>query len=247
MGTKSEKALVQKAYDTIYDFLMNKSEFHETYGLLWKKDEHIGNYFSPADSDLFELLYELRDSIRYEKAKENGNGNLHKVIERLIKKADGSRPQLSGIYKDDNGYTWYTDSYILFKTEEELDLPTYDAQPINYDAIVKQSDIRFMREVYVPSTSELKTYKKLNKNNNDVTENGKTVYYVRNENDEAVAMFDVQYLLNCREGIGDEAKCYVQKGCKSQISPMVMVTEKTYALVVPMRSYGETKTKWEVA
>lgn len=244
---KPNNTMVQRAYDTIYDYLMNKSEHADAYKTFWRKEEHAGDWFFPADHELFELLYELRDTIRYEKAKENGTGNLHKVIERLIKKSDGSRPQCSGIYKHENGYTYYTDSYVMFKTEEELDLPTYDAQPLNYEAIVKQSDIRFMREVYVPSTSELKTYKKLNKNNNDVTENGKTVYYVRNENDEAVAMFDVQYLLNCREGIGDEAKCYVQKGCKSQISPMVMVTEKTYALVVPMRSYGETKTKWEVA
>lgn len=244
---KTQNALVQKAYDTIYDFLMNKSEFHESYGLLWKKDEHIGNYFSPADSDLFELLYELRDTIRYERAKENGTGNLHKVIERLIKKNDGSLPQCSGIYKHENGYTYYTDSFVLFKTEEKLDLPTYDGNyPIEYEKIIKLSDPRFMREVHVPSTSELKMYKKLNKNNKEVTENGKTVYYVRNENGEAIVMFDLELLLACREGIGDEAKCYVRMGHDAEISPLVMQTEKTFAMVVPMKSHLKEKTNWEV-
>lgn len=245
---KTQNALVQKAYDTIYDYLMNKSEHADAYKTLWRKEEYAGDWFFPADRELFELLYELRDTIRYEKAKENGTGNLHKVIERLIKKSDGFRPQCSGIYKHENGYTYYTDSHVMFKTEEELDLPKYDGcNPIDYEKIIKLSDPRFMREVHVPSTSELKMYKKLNKNNSDVTENGKTVFYVRNENDEAVAMFDIQYLLNCREGIGDDAKCYVQKGCKSQISPMAMVTDKTFALVVPMKSFRETNTKWEVA
>lgn len=245
MGTKSEKALVQKAYDTIYDFLMNKSEFHETYGLLWKKDEHIGNYFSPADSDLFELLHELRDSIRYEKAKENGNGNLHKVIESLIKHAD-DRPALRGIYRSDNGYTYYTNSYIMFKTEEELDLPHIkDCSPIAYDKIIP--DYRLMREIYVPTTAELKQYMKLNKNNAELTRAKDVVYFVRNENGEAVAMFNAKLLTQCREGIGDSAKCYVQNGTKSQICPLVMVTDKTTALVVPMRDYDRYDVNWECA
>ena len=245
MSTKSEKALVQKAYDTIYDFLMNKSEFHETYGLLWKKDEHIGNYFSPADSDLFELLYELRDSIRYEKAKENGNGNLHKVIESLIKHAD-DRPALRGIYRSDNGYTYYTNSYIMFKTEEELDLPHIkDCSPIAYDKIIP--DYRLMREIYVPTTAELKQYMKLNKNNAELTRAKDVVYFVRNENGEAVAMFNAKLLTQCREGIGDSAKCYVQNGTKSQICPLVMVTDKTTALVVPMRDYDRYDVNWECA
>ena len=216
---------------------------------MWSKEEHFERkrWFTPADYELFELLYELRDTIRYGKAKENGTGNLHKVIERLIKKNDGSRPQCSGIYKHENGYTYYTDSYVLFKTEEELDLPTYDGcNPIDYEKIIKLSDPRFMREVHVPSTAELKTYKKTNKNNKEVTEVGKTVYYVRNENGEAVAMFNLQYLIDCREGIGDEAKCYVRMGHDAEISPLVMQTEKTFALVVPMKSYLKEKTNWEV-
>lgn len=246
MGTKSEKALVQKAYDTIYDFLMNKSEFHETYGLLWKKDEHIGNYFSPADSDLFELLYELRDLIRYSTAKENGNGNLHKIIESLIKHAD-DRPALRGIYRSDNGYTYYTNSYILFKTEEELDLPHIkDCSPIAYDKIIP--DYRLMREIHVPTTAELKQYMKLNKSNTELTRAKDVVYFVRNENGEAVAMFNAKLLTQCREGIGDSAKCYVQVGSKSQICPLVMVTDKTIALVVPMRDYEHrTEVNWECA
>lgn len=246
MGTKSEKALVQKAYDTIYDFLMNKSEFHETYGLLWKKDEHIGNYFSPADSDLFELLYELRDLIRYSTAKENGNGNLHKVIESLIKHAD-DRPALRGIYRSDNGYTYYTNSYIMFKTEEELDLPHIkDCSPIAYDKIIP--DYRLMREIHVPTTAELKQYMKLNKSNAELTRAKDVVYFVRNENGEAVAMFNAKLLTQCREGIGDSAKCYVQVGSKSQICPLVMVTDKTIALVVPMRDYEHrTEVNWECA
>lgn len=244
---KTQNALVQKAYDTIYDYLMNKSEHADAYKTLWIKEEHAGDWFFPADNELFELLYELRDTIRYERAKENGTGNLHKVIERLIKKTDGSRPQCSGIYKHENGYTYYTDSFVLFKTEEKLDLPTYDGNnPIEYEKIIKLSDPRFMREVHVPSTSELKMYKKLNKNNKEVTELGKTVYYVRNENGEAIVMFDLELLLACREGIGDEAKCYVRMGRDAEISPLVMQTEKTFALVVPMKSYLKEKTNWEV-
>ena len=244
---KTQNALVQKAYDTIYDYLMNKSDAADAYKTFWRKEEHLGDWFFPADSDLFELLYELRDTIRYEKAKENGTGNLHKVIERLIKKSDGSRPQCSGIYKHENGYTYYTDSFVMFKTEEELDLPTYDGNnPIDYEKIIKLSDPRFMREVHVPSTSELKMYKKLNKNNKEVTELGKTVYYVRNDNGEAIVMFDLELLLACREGIGDEAKCYVRIGKDAEISPLVMQTEKTFALVVPMKSYLKEKTNWEV-
>lgn len=250
MGTKSEKALVQKAYDTIYDFLMNKSEFHETYGLLWKKDEHIGNYFSPADSNLFELLYELRDSIRYEKAKENGNGNLHKVIESLIKHQDNSRPAIVGIYEHENGYTYYTDSYIMFKTEEKLELPRccqHGEQPLDYERILKMSDPRFMREVHVPTTAELKQYIKLNKNASDVKDGTTLIYFLRNENGEAIAAFNAKFIEQCREGIGDNAKCYVSKD-KARVSPMVMVTDKTTALVVPcMPSWGleRKEDNWE--
>ena len=243
---KSDKALIQQAYDTIYNYLMNRSEGKETYNALWKKDEKInGAWFCPADSELFNLLYVLRDNIRLAKAKDNGNGNLHKVIESLIKHAD-DRPALRGIYRSDNGYTYYTNSYIMFKTEEELDLPHIkDCSPIAYDKIIP--DYRLMREIYVPTTAELKQYMKLNKNNAELTRAKDVVYFVRNENGEAVAMFNAKLLTQCREGIGDSAKCYVQNGTKSQICPLVMVTDKTTALVVPMRDYDRYDVNWECA
>lgn len=241
---KGDKALIQQAYDAIYNYLMNASETRETYNALWKKDEQIkGGWFHPADGDLFNLLFELRDNLRFAKAKENGNGNLHKIIESLIKHAD-DRPALRGIYRSDNGYTYYTNSYILFKTEEELDLPHIkDCSPIAYDKIIP--DYRLMREVHVPTTAELKQYMKLNKCNTELTRAKDVVYFVRNENGEAVAMFNAKLLTQCREGIGDNAKCYVQNGTKSQICPLIMVTDKTTALVVPMRDYDRYDVNWE--
>lgn len=248
---KGDKALIQQAYDTIYNYLMNRSEGKETYNALWKKDEKInGEWFCPADSDLFNLLYELRDNIRFAKAKDNGNGNLHKIIESLIKHQDNSRPAIVGIYEHENGYTYYTDSYILFKTEEKLDLPKCCQNgelPLDYERILKPLDPRFMREVHVPTTAELKQYIKLNKNNSEVKDGTTLIYFVRNENGEAIAAFNAKFIEQCREGIGDDAKCYVSKD-KARISPMVMVTDKTTALVVPMRpSWGwERKSdNWE--
>lgn len=241
---KGDKALIQKAYDTIYNFVMNKSESKDYYRSLWE-EEHKIEFPHIIDSDLYNLLFDLRDNIRYAEAKENGNGNLHKVIESLIKHAD-DRPALRGIYRSDNGYTYYTNSYIMFKTEEELDLPHIkDCSPIAYDKIIP--DYRLMREVHVPTTAELKQYMKLNKNNKELTRLNNVVYFVRNENGEAVAMFNAKLLTQCREGIGDNAKCYVQNGTKSQICPLVMVTDKTTALVVPMRDYDRYDVNWECA
>lgn len=242
---KANGVIVQEAYNKIYDYVMNKCLNRDIYNVLWKKDEKCNGVLNPAEAELFNLLYELRDSIRYSTAKENGKGNLHKIIESLIKHAD-DRPVLRGIYRSDNGYTYYTNSYILFKTEEELDLPHIkDCAPIAYDKIIP--DIRDMREVEVPTTAELKQYMKLNKNNKELTRLNDVVYFVRNENGEAVAMFNAKLLTQCREGIGDTAKCYVQKGTKSQICPLVMVTDKTTALVVPMRDYDRYDVNWECA
>lgn len=240
---KSNNTMVQNAYDTIYDYVMNRCMNRDIFNVLWKKDEKCNGVIHPAEAELFNLLYELRDSIRYSTAKENGKGNLHKIIESLIKHAD-DRPALRGIYRSDNGYTYYTNSYILFKTEEELDLPHIkDCSPIAYDKIIP--DIRDMREVKVPTTAELKQYMKLNKSNAELTRAKDVVYFVRNENGEAVAMFNAKLLTQCREGIGDSAKCYVQNGTKSQICPLVMVTDKTTALVVPMRDYDRYDVNWE--
>lgn len=241
---KGNKAIMQEAYDVIYDFVMNKSLNRDIYKTLWKKDQKCGGAIEPAETDLFNLLYDLRDSIRYSTAKENGTGNLHKVIEKLIKHAD-DRPTLQGIYRSENGYTYYTNSYILFKTEEELDLPHIkDCSPIAYDKIIP--DIRCMREVEVPTTSELKQHMKLNKNNAEFTRGKDVVYFVRNENGEAVAMFNAKLLTQCREGIGDDAKSFVQMGSKAQIAPLVMVSDKTTALVVPMRDYEHnSEVNWE--
>lgn len=248
---KSDKALIQQAYDTIYNYLMNRSEGKETYNALWKKDEKInGAWFCPADSELFNLLYVLRDNIRLAKAKDNGNGNLHKVIESLIKHQDNSRPAIVGIYEHENGYTYYTDSYIMFKTEEKLELPRccqHGEQPLDYERILKMSDTRFMREVHVPTTAELKQYIKLNKNASDVKDGTTLIYFLRNENGEAIAAFNAKFIEQCREGIGDNAKCYVSKD-KARVSPMVMVTDKTTALVVPcMPSWGweRKEDNWE--
>ena len=243
---KSNNTIVQNAYDTIYDYVMNRCMNRDIFNVLWKKDEKCNGAIHPAEAELFNLLYELRDLIRYSTAKENGNGNLHKVIESLIKHAD-DRPTLRGIYRSDNGYTYYTNSYIMFKTEEELDLPHIkDCSPIAYDKIIP--DYRLMREIHVPTTAELKQYMKLNKSNAELTRAKDVVYFVRNENGEAVAMFNAKLLTQCREGIGDSAKCYVQVGSKSQICPLVMVTDKTIALVVPMRDYEHrTEVNWECA
>ena len=242
---KSNNTMVQNAYDTIYDYVMNRCMNRDIFNVLWKKDEKCNGAIHPAEAELFNLLYELRDSIRYSTAKENGNGNLHKIIESLIKHAD-DRPALRGIYRSDNGYTYYTNSYILFKTKEELDLPHIkNCSPIPYDKIIP--DYRLMREIYVPTTAELKQYMKLNKNNAELTRAKDVVYFVRNENGEAVAMFNAKLLTQCREGIGDSAKCYVQNGTKSQICPLVMVTDKTTALVVPMRDYDRYDVNWECA
>lgn len=250
---KNDKALIQQAYDTIYNYLMNTSEHKEFFNALWKKNEKMTDCWvcTKTEGDLYNLLFDLRDNISYAKAKENGNGNLHKVIESLIKHQDNSRPNIVGIYEADNGYTYYTDSYIMFKTEEKLDLPHVNldgGRPLDYERILKMSDIRDMREVHVPTTAELKQFTKLNKNNYDVRDGNKMVYYIRNEQGKAIAAFDAKFLTQCREGIGDDAKCYLRKDEKARISPMLMVSDKTTALVCSMRtSKGWESDDWECA
>lgn len=246
---KGDKELIQQAYDTIYNYIMNRGEWAECYKKMWKDNER-SKAFSIPETELYNLLLELRDNLRYAKAKENGNGNLHKVIESLIKHQDDSRPAIKGIYEHENGYTYYTDSYIMFKTEEKLDLPhccQNGELPLDYERILKPLDPRFMREVHVPTTAELKRYIKLNKKNQEVMDGATLIYFVRNKNGEAVAAFNAKSIEQCREGIGDNAKCYVSKD-KARVSPMVMVTGKTTALVAPcMPSWGweRKEDNWE--
>lgn len=249
---KGDKALIQQSYDTIYNYLMNVSEHKEAYNALWKKNERlVSGWFHPEDGDLYNLLFELRDNLRYSKAKENGNGNLHKVIESLIKHQDDSRPAIVGIYEHENGYTYYTNSWVLFKTKEKLDLPRVNlngGQPLDYERIVKPLDPAYMREVHVPTTAELKQYAKENKNNYEAKDGATMVYHIKNEEGKNVCAFNIKYLTQCREGIGDDAKCYVSMGTKARISPLVMVTESTTALVVPLRpSNGWDDGNWECA
>ena len=247
---KGDKALIQQAYDAIYNYLMNVSETKESYNTLWEKNQRLDNgWFRPADGDLFNLLFDLRDNLRYAKAKENGNGNLHKVIESLIKHQDDSRPAIVGIYEHENGYTYYTNSWVLFKTKEKLDLPHVDLKyntPLDYERIVKPLDPAHMREVHVPNTAELKQYAKENKYNAEAKDGNTLVYFIKNDDGKNLCAFNIKYLTQCREGIGDDAKCYVAMGTKSRITPLVMVTENTTALVVPMRpSKGWESDSWE--
>lgn len=247
---KGDKALIQQAYDAIYNYLMNVSETKESYNTLWKKNQRLENgWFRPSDSDLFNLLFDLRDNLRYAKAKENGNGNLHKVIESLIKHQDDSRPAIVGIYEHENGYTYYTNSWVLFKTKEKLDLPHVDLKyntPLDYERIVKTLDPAHMREVHVPTTAELKQYAKENKYNAEAKGGNTLVYFIKNDDGKNLCAFNIKYLTQCREGIGDDAKCYVAMGTKSRITPLVMVTENTTALVVPFRpSKGWEADSWE--
>lgn len=242
---KTNNALIEQAYDTIYDYLMNRSDATDAYKKALARNT-VDRYNNRADAALLPLLFDLRDAIQQNGAKNSGKGNLRKAMEKIIKDSDESRPIFKGAYYDvENECTVVTDTFSLICTKESVELPLVHLDEgqkwLDYKRIMPTSDC--MREVKLPTVSELKTYIKLNKNDENVlvpSEKGKKdtlVWLLKNEEGELISMFGAKRLLNLIEGLGDNAKAYVDWK-KASICPMIIETETTKALICPMRIYN---------
>lgn len=241
---KTNNALIEQAYDTIYDYLMNRSDAADAYKKALARNT-VDRYNNRADAALLPLLFDLRDAIQQNGAKNSGNGNLRKAMEKIIKDADESRPIFKGAYYDaENECTVVTDAFSLICTKESVELPPAHLDEgqkwVDYKRIVPSSDC--MREVKLPTVAELKTYIKLNKNNERVlvpNDRNKPMvaYLLLNEDGELISMYDAKRLLSVIDGLGDDAKAYVDWK-KPSINPILIETETTKALVCPIRIYN---------
>ena len=241
----ANNGLIEKAYNAIYDYLMNKSVYAPTYRAALKENARETKSFFGSDSDLFAVMIELRDEINHATAKNSGKGNLFKSMMKIIKDADVNYCGgiLKGAYTDEKGRTCVTDSFSLIRTEEKVDLPqadlsnTSDGKWLNVDRIMPhRCDVR---KVNIPTIAELKQYIKLNKNEPTAyaADRKEMVWFIRNDSDEAVCMVGAKRLLNILEAIGDGASAFAHHGSSARICPLWIVGEKTEALCCPMRFF----------
>jgi hypothetical protein len=215
---------VEKAYNAIYDFLINKCENADFYKACMKEGftslAKSSIYFD--SNDLYDVMMSLQEIIKQNNAKENGNGDMRKSMLTVIKnshKCSSNRMCEKG-YTDEDGYTMVCDGYTFIKAKGNIDIPKWESGDrwFNYNEFIPNTDN--MREVTMPTVNQLKLFIKLNKGNRDY-HFGKTMFFKKEdaETGELLAAFDANYLLNLLEAFnGKEYKCYI----KSKISPMVI-------------------------
>lgn len=210
---KSNMELVEKTYNELYDFLMNKCENAELYRKLFKANHESAEFIPFPEAQLYKVLCDLKDAIAQETAKASGKGKIREIMMRIIRNADESRPQFKGAYTDTDGSITVTDSYIMVHTMEKVDLPPAPIAEgerwFDYKKIIP--DTFDMREVQIPSIQELKTYIKLNRKNKDVchVHGSAVVYFITNDKGQIIQIQDAKRLLNALEAVGDNAKAYV--------------------------------------
>lgn len=230
-------AVIEKAYDTIYDYLMNKSPNKEGYKQLLERDAKVSDTIFLEDVSLYGTLLDLREAIREATAKSRGTQNVRKVMQDILKYSEKSGRQsfLQKAYKDDDGYTMVCDSFRFVRTKDNVDLPLLDEKRdgkwIDWKRIVP--DVNDRREVKLPSVSEIKEFIKLNKKNRQYLYSNKLVYVLKNDNGEAIAAFDAKWLKGLIEAVGDKAKGYVSNK-KARVNPMLIVNGDTSCLICPI-------------
>lgn len=248
---KSNNAVVEQAYNAIYDYLMNSSEFACRYRKAFENNEtNTKDFFSVKENALYEAMIALRDTIQQNAAKSNGIGNIRTSMMNVLKNVkNGYNILLCGAYKED-GYTMVCDSYCFIKTHADVDLPLAQLPPdgkwLDYNHFLPKS--YDMREVKTPTIEELTSYVKLNKNNKEAYAGDNMFYCLKNEDGKAITMCNAKWLLNILKAVGNEAKCYVNKRTP-RISPILLESENTVAMICPIRVFDEDwkRIEWEAA
>lgn len=238
----ANNAQIEKAYNAIYDYVMNKCENKDFYNAALKydiKNLKKATLHFPQD-ELYEVMLSLKETIQKAVAKESGNGNLRKAMLDVLKRTNGSRPLLQKAYEED-GYTMVCDSYVFIRTKRNVDIPKHEngEQWLNWKGFMPKFEE--MQEVSFPSLSEIKEHIKLNASNPRFNEGyGKqkiTFYDIMDDNGTILTRINAKYLLNMLEAMsGTDYKCYIGKGEKSRTSVVCIEnTDGEYAFACPMR------------
>lgn len=239
----ANNAVIEKAYNAIYDYLMNKCENKDFYNAALKHD--ITNLQKSAlrfpQDNLYDVMISLKETIQKSVAKENGNGNLRKAMMNVLKRTNGSRPMLQKAYEED-GYTMVCDSYSFIRTNRNVDIPKHEADVpwLNWNGFIP--NVEEMQEVTPPSLKELKEHIKLNASNprfNEGYGKQKTLFYdfINEETGEVMTRINTKYLLDMLYAMdGTDYKVYIGNGAKSRTSVVTAVnTDGEMAFACPMR------------
>lgn len=234
---------IEKAYNAIYDYVMNKcenKEYYETcikHGITNLKNSSI--YF--GTNDLFDVMIELKEEIAKNIAESKGNGGLRKAMMNVLKRNDDSRPQLKKAYVED-GYTMVCDSYVLIRTNREVDIPKHDKDAVwlNWKALMPNANE--MQEVQIPNLKQMKEFVKLNAKNERYNTKvyGKNVTFydiISSDTGEILTRINTKLLLDVLEALdGTTYRVYIGNGSRSRTSAVFFEnTDGESALICPMR------------
>lgn len=235
--------LVEKAYNAIYDYVMNKCENKEYYeacvkdGITSLKNSSI--YF--GTNDLFDVMIELKEAIAKNVAESKGSGGLRKAMLNVLKRTDDSRPQLKKAYVEDE-YTMVCDAYVFIRTNREVDIPKHDkyAPWLNWKGLMPRANE--MREVQLPNLKQMKEFVKLNAKNERYNTKvyGKNVTFydiTDSETGEILTRINTKLLLDVLEAFdGTTYSVYIGRGTRSRTSSVLFEnTDGESAVVCPMR------------
>lgn len=234
-------AVVEHAYNAIYDYLMNKCSDSAFYKACLKEDIKTLKKCSIYNewNDLYDAMIELGETIKQNNAKESGSGAMRKAFLSVIKNAvkNGRAPMLGKAYVED-GYTMVCDSYQFIRTSKEVDVPKHDSDIKWLNWRKMYPNTAEMQEVSFPTASELKNYIKLNKKNR-MCYVGSTMFFALTdaETNDIICAYNVNYLLNMIEAFsGENYKCYIKNDGKARVDPMVIECEDgSCGLLCPCR------------
>jgi hypothetical protein len=241
----ANNAQIEKAYNAIYDYIMNKCENKDFYKAALKNDikSMKNSAFNFPQNDLFEVMLSLKETIQKNVAKESGSGNLRKAMMNVLARAThrASNPILQKAYEED-GYTMVCDSYVFIRTNRTVDVPLLEDKYVwlNWKGFMPK--IEEMQEFKHPSLKEIKEHIKLNANNPQYTEGygkSKTIFYdfIDEETGEILTRINAKYLEDMLLAMdGTNFKCYIGKGSRSRTTVVTMVNDNNeWAFACPMR------------
>lgn len=236
--------LVEKTYNTIYDYLINKCDNKEFYKAMLNHDikstSKSSIYFNT--NELYNVMIELQEAIKKHVAEEKGTGNLRKAMLNVLKRTNESRPLLQKAYVED-GWTMVCDSWVLIRVKRDVDIPKHDkdVEWLNWKGLIPK-DLSDRQEVLIPSIKALKEHIKINANEERYISRycgKKTVFYdiIDYDTNEILTRINTQYLRDVLEALDDtKTRCYIGKGNKSRTSAVYFEnTDGECAIVCPMR------------
>lgn len=236
--------LVEKTYNAIYDYLINKCDNREFYEAWLKHGIKSSSKSSVqfSTNELYDVMIELQEAIKKHIAEEKGTGNLRKAMLNVLKRTNESRPLLQKAYVED-GWTMVCDSWVLIRVKRDVDIPKHDKDVkwLDWKGLIPK-DLSDRQEVLVPSIQALKEHIKINANEERYISRycgKKTVFYdiIDYDTNEILTRCNTQYLLDVLEALDDtKTRCYIGKGNKSRTSVVYFEnTDGECAIVCPMR------------